>query len=105
MAETEVITAIGRNDKPISVGDVVKYVNTDTISRVNEIKEDEQGVWVLLEATNLWYKDETLEPTDIELKEKEEKKEFKAEEIREKLESTKDISSSSFDGITGSGAG
>ncbi len=105
MAETEVITALGRNDKPINVGDVVKYVNTDTISRISEIKEDEHGVWVLLEATNLWYKDETLEPTYIELKEKEEKKEFKAEEIREKLERTKDISSSSFDGVTGGGAG
>lgn len=106
MAETEVITALGRNDKPINVGDVVKYVNTDTISRVSEIKEDEQGVWVLLEATNLWYKDETLEPTDIELKEKEEEKKFTKEEMQEKIKKGR-VAMAGFDlsETTGGGAG
>ena len=66
MAEAEVITAVGRNKKSIKAGDTVKYVNSDTISRVTEIKKDEQGnVWVLLESTDLWYKEETLEPTEL----------------------------------------
>ena len=50
MAETEEITAIGRNKKNITVGDTVKYINSDTVSRVGAIKKDEKGkVWVLLE--------------------------------------------------------
>lgn len=86
MAEAEVVTAVGRNNKPINVGDVVKYVNTDTISRVSEIKKDEQGVWVLLEATNLWYRDETLELTDAsKLKEKKEERELTAEEMEKRI--------------------
>ncbi|HWR26181.1 MAG TPA: DUF2098 family protein [Methanosarcina sp.] len=82
----EVITAVGRNKKPIEVGDIVKYVNTDTVSRVTEIKKDEHGdVWVLLEKTDLWYRDETLEPTETKSKEKEEEIEFIPEELEEKL--------------------
>lgn len=66
MADAEGVTAVGRNKKTIKVGDAVKYVNSDTVSRVTEIKKDEQGkVWVLLESTDLWYREETLEPTDI----------------------------------------
>ncbi len=106
MAETEVITALGRNNKPINVGDVVKYVNTDTISRVSEIKEDEQGVWVLLETTNLWYKDKTLEFTDIELKEKKEEKELTAEEMEERIRRAKEeVAAFDLSKTTGGGAG
>lgn len=106
MAEAEVIKAVGRNNKPINVGDVVKYVNTDTISRVIEIKEDEYGVWALLEATNLWYRDETLEPTDIELKEKVEEKKFTEEEMKEKIKRGR-VAMAGFDlsETTGGGAG
>jgi hypothetical protein len=54
MADADEITAVGRNKKIIKVGDAVKYVNSDTLSRVTEIKKDEQGkVWALLESTNL----------------------------------------------------
>ncbi len=86
MASAEVITAVGRNRKSIKVGDTVKYVNSDTISRVTEIKEDEQGeVWVLLENTDLWYREETLEPTEIKAKEKKEERELTAEELEERF--------------------
>ncbi len=86
MAGAEVITAVGRNMKPISVGDTVKYVNSDTVSRVTEIKKDEQGkVWVLLDSTDLWYREETLEPTEIKAKEKKEEREFTAEELKERF--------------------
>jgi hypothetical protein len=85
MAEAAVITAVGRNKKSIKVGDTVKYVNSDTISRVTEIKKDEQGnVWVLLESTGLWYKEETLEPTELKVKEKIER-ELTPEELEERF--------------------
>ena len=73
MAEAVGITAVGRNERIIKMGDTVKYVNSDTVSRVADLKKDEQGkVWALLESTNLWYREEMLEPTDIAVREKEE---------------------------------
>ena len=91
MAEAEVITAVGRNKKTIKIGDVVKYVNSDTLSRVTEIKKDEQGkIWVLLESTNLWYKEETLEPTDIKPEEKKKEREFTPEELEERFRKEKE---------------
>lgn len=105
MADTEVITAVSRNKKPIKTGDVVKYLNSDTISRVAEIEEKEDGIWVLLEETNLWYRGEALELTDVKIKEKKEKKELKAEDIKQKLERVKDLDLSAFDTVTGGGAG
>ena len=91
MADAEGITAIGRNKKTIKVGDSVKYVNSDTVSRVTEIKKDEQEkVWVLLESTNLWYKEETLEPTDIKPEEKNKEREFTPEELEERFRKEKE---------------
>jgi hypothetical protein len=86
MADAEGVTAVGRNKKTIKMGDAVKYVNSDTVSRVTEIKKDEQGkVWVLLESTDLWYREETLEPTDIKPKEKKEERKLTTEELEEKF--------------------
>ncbi|HHV24209.1 MAG: DUF2098 family protein [Methanosarcina sp.] len=86
MAGAEVITAVGRNKKPIKAEDTVKYVNSDTVSRVTEIKKDEQGnVWALLESTELWYREETLELTEIKAKEKKEEKELTAGELEERF--------------------
>ena len=104
MADAEGITAIGRNKKTIKVGDSVKYVNSDTVSRVTEIKKDEQEkVWVLLESTNLWYRDETLEPTDIKPTEKKELREFTAEELEESFRKTKETMQSFDLGKSGGG--
>lgn len=86
MVEVEAITALGRNKKPIKIGDTVKYVNSNTVSRVSEIKKDEQGdTWALLESTDLWYKEETLETTDQKVKEKKEERKFTSKEMEEKL--------------------
>jgi hypothetical protein len=104
MADAEGITAIGRNKKTIKVGDSVKYVNSDTVSRVTEIKKDEQEkIWVLLESTNLWYRDETLEPTDIKPTEKKEQREFTAEELEESFRKTKETMQSIDLGKSGGG--
>ena len=91
MAEAEGITAVGRNKKIIKIGDIVKYVNSDTVSRVTDLKKDEQGkVWALLESTNLWYREETLEPSGITTKEKEEERKLTAEELDEKFRKLKE---------------
>ena len=85
MAGAEVITAVGRNKKPIKAEDTVKYVNSDTVSRVTEIKKDEQGnVWALLKSTELWYREETLELAEIKAKETEEEV-LTAEELEERF--------------------
>lgn len=92
MADAEEITAIGRNKKPIRVGDVAKYVNSDTVSRVSEIKKDEQGkVWVLLESTDLWYRGENLEFTDIKLTEKRDEKEYTTKELEERFRKDREV--------------
>jgi hypothetical protein len=91
MAEAEGITAIGRNEKVIKKGDTVKYVSSDTVSLVTGLKKDEQGkVWVLLESTNLWYRDETLEPTEIKAIEREEEEKLTPEELEERFRKVKE---------------
>ena len=86
MADAEVITAVGRNKKPIKAGDTVKYVNSDTVSRVIEIKKDEQGkVWVLLESTELWYREENLDLTELKAKEKKEERELTAKDLEDRF--------------------
>ncbi len=95
MADAEEITAVGRNKKPIRVGDAVKYVNSDTVSRVSEIKKDEQGkVWVLLESTDLWYREENLELTDIKPTEKKEEKEYTTKELEERFRKDREAAQS-----------
>ena len=86
MADAEVITAVGRNKKPIKAGDTVKYVNSDTVSRVIEIKKDEQGkVWDLLESTELWYREENLDLTELKAKEKKEERELTAKDLEDRF--------------------
>jgi hypothetical protein len=92
MAEADEIIAVGRNKNIIEVGDVVKYVNSDTVSRVTDIKKDDQGtVWVLLESTYLWYKEDTLEKTDIKPGGKKEEREFTADELEERFKKASEI--------------
>ncbi len=89
MAEAEEIKAVGCNKNIIEMGDVVKYVNSDTISRVTDIKKDENGeVWVLLESTYLWYKEDTLEKTDIKAGQTKEEREFTVDELEERFRKT-----------------
>ncbi|MDD2439114.1 MAG: DUF2098 family protein [Methanosarcinaceae archaeon] len=106
MAEIEAITAIGRDKKPIKVGDTVKYLNSDTVSRVAAIEKKEEGTWVLLQATNLWYREESLELTDLKIKEKKEKKKMKVEDLKEKIEKQKEaVDFDAYGAISGVGAG
>lgn len=94
MTDSEVIEALDVDGNPIVTGSVIRYLNTGTVGRVLELKEDEDGVWVLMDTTDLYYKPETLVLADA------------SEIIKEKTErsSVKDAKSylesySSVDGI------
>ena len=94
MTDSEIIEALDVDGNPIVTGSVIRYLNTGTVGRVLEIKEDEDGIWVLMDTTNLYYKPETLVLADA------------SQIIKEKIErsSVKDAKSyldnySSVDGI------
>lgn len=68
----------------IKIDDYVKYINTGTIGKVTEIMEDEEGVWVFLDSTELYYKVELLELTDEVVKEEAKRRDLEAD-IEEKI--------------------
>ena len=45
-------------------GDIVKYVPTNTVGKVVEIKEEDGKVWVKLDRTGLFYVSSALAPAD-----------------------------------------
>lgn len=64
MEDSGIIEALGMDDNPIEKGSVVRYMSTGTVGRVIDIKEDEEGIWVLLDSSGLFYKPETLVSAD-----------------------------------------
>ncbi|SFM77811.1 DUF2098 domain-containing protein [Methanolobus profundi] len=64
MDEPVTIEALGMDGNPIEKGSVVRYISTGTVGRVIDIKEDEDGIWVLLDSNGLFYKPETLVSAD-----------------------------------------
>lgn len=75
---------------PLLVGKPVLYPATGTRGCVLEIMSDEEGTWVLIDKTNLFYKPEVLRVVkEIEEKEIEEKM-FTREEVGERLEKEKE---------------
>lgn len=54
------IEALSMDGSPIGIGSVVRYLNTGTVGRVADLKEDEEGIWVLVDSTGLFYKPEAL---------------------------------------------
>ncbi|MDV0445930.1 hypothetical protein MmiAt1_15340 [Methanimicrococcus sp. At1] len=81
MAELKVFDIRGREMK---VGDYVKYINTGTIGEITEIMEDDEGIWALLDSTDLYYKIELLELTDEVVKKEAERRDLEAD-IEEKI--------------------
>jgi hypothetical protein len=45
---------------PLNIGSFVEYVNTGTKGTVTEIISDNEGVWALIDKTNLFYKPDVL---------------------------------------------
>ncbi|WMW21428.1 DUF2098 domain-containing protein [Methanolobus mangrovi] len=65
MADSKTIEALDMGGNPIVIDSVVRYLNTGTVGKVIDLKEDEDGIWVLVDATGLYYKPETLVIADV----------------------------------------
>ena len=46
------------------VGDIVKYRNTGTVGKIEDIMEEGKVVWALLDTSNLYYDSTTLDPAN-----------------------------------------
>lgn len=67
----------------METGDIVKYLPTNTVGKVVDIRERDGKVWVKLDRTNLYYVADKLSPADaseykaVSFKDKESNKTFK----------------------------
>lgn len=101
MTETEnetTVKATDINGSLIEIGSTVGYINTGTVGKVVDIKEDEDGLWVLIDEKELYYKPELLEITETTTKKSKEKPAEKKKPSEEGTEAPEDISH-----ITGGG--
>jgi hypothetical protein len=48
------------------VGDIVKYRNTGTVGKVEDIMEEGKVTWVLLDTSKLYYDSSTLDPASAD---------------------------------------
>jgi Uncharacterized protein conserved in archaea len=60
VTDSEIIKALDMGGNPIVIDSVVRYLNTGTVGKVVDLKEDDEGIWVLVDTTGLYYKPETL---------------------------------------------
>jgi hypothetical protein len=80
MVDSAIIEASDINGIPIRVGTAVKYINSDTVGFVTDIKKDAEGVWALVDKTDLYYKVEALVVTEIEIRKEEKEHETTADD-------------------------
>ncbi len=94
MSDIEVFDQAGN---PLKVGSNVLYSATGTRGIVIELLSDEDGIWALVDKTNLYYKIEVLKV----IEEKEEKelgeKQFTQKEIEDALEKQKEFAPEGMD--------
>jgi hypothetical protein len=88
------VKAANKQNKEIFIGSHVRYSGTGSAGEVLGLKSDENGIWVKVDTTQLWYNSRYLELMDEEeynrLKKRESKRKTKtsSDETDEK-ESTK----------------
>ncbi len=90
MEDSQTIEALDINGDVIVPGTVLRYVNGDTVGRAVEITGDEDGIWVLLDVTGLYYNVEALvitDPSALKAKHDGEKTEFNAKEYVKRFDS------------------
>jgi len=58
--ERTVETVLDLHGKPLKKGDPVRYLGTGTTGKVRDILSDAEGVWVMLDTTELLYRPEYL---------------------------------------------
>lgn len=71
--------------KPIEKGSYVVYNGTGTMGKVIDVKSEDNGSWVKVDSTELWYNIKYIQAIDkIEEKSLEERKRLK-EDIKERI--------------------
>lgn len=103
MEDADIVDARDINKDPIKIGDTVRYVNRNTLGKVLDIKKDEEGIWVLLDSTELYYRSDALEVVDMELAKKEEEKVSTVEEIEKYVEKEEEAETVDLVNVTGGG--
>ncbi|MCX9085275.1 MAG: DUF2098 family protein [Candidatus Methanoperedens sp.] len=83
MSELKVSDITGN---PLKIGSLVEYVNTGTKGTVTEIISDDEGLWALIDKTNLFYKPEVLKIISSTEEKELVEKELSRAEINEALE-------------------
>ncbi|MGP8319283.1 MAG: DUF2098 domain-containing protein [Methanosarcinaceae archaeon] len=68
MDDSKIIEVRDTNGTVIEIGTRVKYINTDTVGVVTDIKRDSDGDWALVDRTELYYNVKVLEVTDTVIK-------------------------------------
>ena len=91
------IEAFDSAGSQIKVGSTVVYSATGTRGIVTELMSDEDGIWALVDKTNLYYKTEVL--TSIEISEEKEldEKKFTLDEVNQALEKQKEFAPTEMD--------
>ena len=77
---------------PLKIGSFVEYINTGTQGTVTEIISDDEGVWALIDKTNLYYKPDVIRIIKTVDEKELREKTFSREEINEALEKQKESS-------------
>lgn len=104
MEDTDIIEAMDINGKPITIGSSVRYVNRNTVGSVVDIKEDEEGIWALLDATDLYYKVDALEVIEAQVAKKEIEKVVTETEIKEYVKAEQEAATAEeLSNVTGGG--
>jgi hypothetical protein len=75
---------------PLKIGSFVEYINTGTKGTVTEIISDDEGVWALIDKTNLCYKPDVLRIISRAEEKELAEKILSREEINEALEKQKE---------------
>lgn len=87
MSEIKVSDSAGN---PLHVGSFVLYTTTGTKGNVIEIVSDEEGIWALVDKTNLYYKTEVLKIINLVEEKELGEKILTREEVNEVLEKQKE---------------
>jgi len=61
MVKSDLMETFVLNGKQISPGLMVKYTRTHTVGRIEEIKSENDAVWIKIDKSGLYYRSEYIE--------------------------------------------
>lgn len=97
MSELKVSDSAGN---PLHVGSFVLYTTTGTKGNVIEIVSDEEGIWALVDKTNLYYKTEVLKIINLVEEKELGEKILTREEVNEVLEKQKEAGNAEMSDVS-----